>query len=98
MGSVNSIAPEMPKPALLISMSMRPSRSKTASVAAFTAVPSVTSTLMCQGSSWEGRRLNSYTVQPCARSNWAVARPMPLEPPVSMTILFICIASSGCTD
>ena len=38
------------------------------------------------------RRLNSYTLQPCAARHFAVARPMPLEPPVRMTT-FICYAS-----
>ena len=81
---VNSIAPEMPKPALLMRMSMRPSRCRTSATAASTCASSVTSACRCitPGSAFSARRLSSYTFRPRPRRARAACRPMPELPPV----------------
>ena len=94
--SVNSTAPEMPYPALLITRSTRPSRCKTVSTAAATAASSVTSQVMCRTPcSGFSRRDSSYTVHPCCDRASAVSRPMPELPPVTMAILAVFIKNSS---
>ena len=90
--SVNSTAPEMPKPALFTSTSMRPARSMISATAARTWSSSVMSQRMwCRPSTPCARRDSSYTVQPASFSASAVARPMPEVPPVTTaTLLLIC--------
>ena len=57
---VNSMAPEMPKPALFTSTSIRPSRSITWEMAAFTISSLVMSVgIWCRPSTPSGRRLSS---------------------------------------
>ena len=88
--SVSSAAPDMPKPALLTRMSIRPSRLMTSSIAARTCASSVTSAVICtMPSAGFSRRDSSYTVQPASRSAAAVQRPMPPLPPVTIAIFFI---------
>ena len=61
--SVNSIAPEMPKPALFTSTSMCPSAAMICAAASLTACWSVTSAEMwCRPSTPSARRDSSYTV------------------------------------
>ena len=61
--SVNSTAPEMPKPALFTSTSMRPARSMISATAERTWSSSVMSQRMwCRPSTPCSRRLSSYTV------------------------------------
>ena len=83
---VNSAAPEMPNPALLSSMSMRPSAARTAWTAAATDASSVTSAVTWRTDAQPlfSCRENSYTVQPCAARYAAAAAPMPELPPVTI--------------
>ena len=89
--SVNSAAPEMPKPALQISTSILSVCLEICSKAFLTDCSSETSavTWTIPSSSFP-RRLSSNTLYPSLRNFFAAARPMPFEPPV-MTRVFILL-------
>ena len=83
---VNSTAPEMPKPALFTTMSIRPSRSATVLTAACTCSSRVTSQVRWMIPGWLlSRRLSSYTRHPASARYRAVHCPMPELPPVRRT-------------
>ena len=91
--SVNSTAPEMPKPALFTTISSRPCSLRICATASVTVSSRVTSAVMWRmPGCGRSRRLISYTIQPFSFKARAVACPMPELPPVTNATCFFSIA------